>query len=47
MFYLIVVVLLAGLTGSARLNLKAHTPLEVYSGFILGFGAVFLTMFFY
>jgi hypothetical protein len=46
-FYLIVAVILAGLTGSARLILKAHTPLQVYTGFIAGFTAVFLTMLIY
>jgi len=46
-FYLIVGVIIAGLTGSARLILKAHTPAEVYSGFVAGFGTVFLTMLIY
>jgi membrane-associated phospholipid phosphatase len=43
-FYLILVVLLAGITGTARLILKAHTPAEVYSGFVMGFGVVLATM---
>ena len=43
-FYLILVVLLAGITGTARLILKAHSPAEVYSGFVLGFGVVLATM---
>ncbi|TVZ56677.1 hypothetical protein OD91_1973 [Lutibacter sp. Hel_I_33_5] len=30
-------ILFSGLLGSARLHLKAHTPFEVYSGFIIGF----------
>jgi len=29
--------LMAGLTGFARLKLNAHTPAQVYSGFLLGF----------
>jgi len=29
--------LLSGTLASARLNLKAHTPTEVYLGFVLGF----------
>lgn len=33
---LLVVFLLAGLTASARLYLKAHTPVELYSGFLVG-----------
>ena len=46
-FYLVVAVIIAGLTGSARLILKAHTPAEIYSGFMLGFATVILTMFLY
>jgi membrane-associated phospholipid phosphatase len=29
--------LMAGLTGFARLKLNAHTPAQVYAGFLLGF----------
>ena len=43
-FYLGVAVVLAGLTGTARLFLKAHTPDEVYTGFITGFSIVLLTL---
>jgi len=43
-FYLGVSVVLAGLAGTARLILKAHTPGEVYTGFITGFSIVFLTL---
>ncbi len=32
-------ILLAGILGSARLHLKAHTPLEVYFGFFIGLGS--------
>ena len=46
-FYLILVILFAGITGSARLHLKAHTPVEVYSGFVMGFAVVLLTMVLY
>ena len=35
LFYLLV--LIAGLTGSARLKLNAHTPAQVYGGYLLGF----------
>lgn len=34
--FFVVVLLLAGLAGSARLYLKAHTPFEVYSGYAVG-----------
>ncbi len=46
-FYLIMVILFAGMTGTARLQLKAHTPVEVYSGFIMGFAVVLTTMMLY
>jgi membrane-associated phospholipid phosphatase len=38
-FYLMlmVVVLIAGIIGYARLKLNAHTPAQVYTGFLLGF----------
>lgn len=35
-FFFIVSILLAGLMGWARLELRAHQPIEVYSGFLLG-----------
>ena len=35
--WIFLVILLAGLVGTARLILKAHTPGQVYLGFILGF----------
>ncbi len=34
---IIVTLLLSGLLASARLHLKAHTPKEVYLGFLIGF----------
>ena len=43
-FYLGVSVLLAGLIGTARIFLKAHTPGEVYAGFLTGFTVVLLTL---
>ena len=46
-FYLILVTLITGMTGSARLLLKAHTPAEVYSGFLMGFAVVLATMMLY
>jgi hypothetical protein len=46
-FYLILVILFAGITGTARLHLKAHTPVEVYSGFVMGFAVVLSTMILY
>jgi hypothetical protein len=30
-------ILMAGITGFARLKLQAHTPAQIYTGFILGF----------
>ncbi len=44
---LILTVLLAGLVGSARLALGAHTRLQIYSGYVVGFLAQFLAYFFY
>ena len=43
-FYLVVSLVLAGITGTARLILKAHTPDQVYSGFLTGFTIVLLTL---
>jgi len=46
-FYLIMVILITGITATARLHLKAHTPVEVYSGFVMGFAVVLATMMLY
>ena len=40
-------ILVAGLVASARLILGVQRPLEVYAGFILGFGVVLTTMLVY
>ena len=39
-------ILLAGITAYARLKLEAHTPAQVYSGFLLGFFTI-LALFLY
>lgn len=44
---LMCVILVGGLVGYARLKLNAHTPAQVYSGFLLGFIVEFLLMVFY
>lgn len=46
-FVLMLVLLLSGLVGFARLRLNAHTPAQVYSGFLLGFGVELLLMVLY
>ena len=43
LIYLLIVILLSGLLGSARLLLKHHTPRQVYSGFGLGLTVFLLT----
>lgn len=48
-FYFLLItasVLASGLTGFARLKLQAHTPAQVYAGFVLGFFTI-LTLFLY
>ncbi len=42
-YILIIIInfLIAGLLGSARLHLKAHSPKEVYVGFLIGISTVF------
>lgn len=35
-------IVFSGLVGMARLQLKAHTPIQVYTGFSFGFAVVFL-----
>ncbi len=39
---IIISILLAGFVGYARLKLKAHTPAQVYGGYIIGFLLLFL-----
>jgi hypothetical protein len=46
-FIIILVILIAGLVGFARLKLDSHSPSQVYSGFLLGFLSEFLLMLFY
>ena len=36
-FFIAITLLSAGITGFARLKLQAHTPAQVYAGFLLGF----------
>lgn len=36
-FYVVLTALVCGLVGFARLKLKAHTPAQVYAGFLAGF----------
>ena len=38
----IIVIILAGLIGTARLFLRKHTPMQVYAGFCLGFICTFV-----
>ncbi len=41
---LILVLIIAGLAGTARLILNAHTPKDLYAGFIVGFVTQFLAI---
>jgi hypothetical protein len=43
-FYLAISIFLAGLIGTARLILKAHSPDQIYLGFLAGFSVVFATL---
>ena len=43
-FYLAVAVLLAGIIGTARMILGAHSQDEVYTGFLTGFAVVLLSL---
>jgi len=40
-------ILIAGLLATARLKLKAHTPIQVYTGFLVGFSCIILVLFGY
>lgn len=44
---LMLVILVAGVVGYARLKLNAHTPAQVYAGFALGFLVELLLMIYY
>ncbi len=44
-FYLILAIIAAGLTGTARLSLNAHKPLEIYTGFLAGLLIIASAMF--
>jgi membrane-associated phospholipid phosphatase len=46
-FILITVLIFSGLVAYARLKLNAHTPSQVYTGFLLGFLVELLLMIFY
>jgi len=35
--WLMIILFISGITGFARLRLQAHTPAQVYSGYIAGF----------
>ena len=45
-FYLILSIIIAGFVGSSRLLLKAHTPLQVYAGYLAGVIIVYGTVMF-
>lgn len=45
--YLFLIILISGLTGTARLKLEAHTPSQVYTGFLLGVIPVIGIIYFY
>ena len=44
--YLVYALLIAGLIGSSRLILKAHTPLQIYVGFAVGVICQFAVLYF-
>lgn len=44
---LMLILLFSGFVGFARLKLNAHTPAQVYSGFLLGFFVELLLMIYY
>jgi hypothetical protein len=46
-FYLILTIIAAGLTGTARLLLNAHKPSEIYAGFLAGLIIIPSVMFFF
>jgi membrane-associated phospholipid phosphatase len=44
--YLYLIILVTGITGTSRLRLNAHTPSQVYSGFLLGLTTILLLFYF-
>jgi hypothetical protein len=44
-YILVLVILMAGIVGYARLKLNAHSPAQVYSGFLLGAAVEFIALF--
>ncbi len=44
-FLIHVLIIVSGLIGFARLQLNSHTPLQIYTGFLLGAGGMFLMLF--
>ncbi len=45
-YFLFSVFLITGLVGFARLKLEAHSPAQVYAGFLLGFFCTFFLLYF-
>ncbi|MDZ4668953.1 MAG: hypothetical protein SGJ00_13890 [bacterium] len=45
-YFVLLAILLSGAVATSRLSLNAHKPLQLYSGFFLGFFVMFLTMIF-
>jgi hypothetical protein len=44
LFHVLAFIFLGGLVASARLATAAHTPIEIFRGFILGFGVAYLAI---
>jgi hypothetical protein len=42
-----IIIMISGIIGFARLQLQAHTPVQIYTGFALGSGGMFLLMYFW
>lgn len=45
-FFLALIFLVSGLIGTSRLILKKHSPLQIYTGYALGFMVMFLILMF-
>ena len=41
---LLITILIAGMVGTARLALKAHEPMDLYGGYLIGFASQFLAL---